>query len=408
MADSRKSSWRDELREIVTRSVATADDYADVGMRRLRKRLGRSGRPKIQPYTGYATADTVHLHGRILTNPPLDEDFSNDRWWHNLANTVQRFASDELPGVRVRASLGDAVGHAVSDNEGYFNVKMDRRDVGSELPFWTDAAIAIVDHPQTTKLESATACKVMAVPVTANFVLISDVDDTIMHTGATSLGTMAKLTFFSNARTRAPLPGIAGWYEAMHRSRLMRSSNQIDAKSGVENEPINPIFYVSSSPWNLYDLLEDFIEINAIPDGPILLRDLGFDHNKFLKGGHDHKLDKARRLSQAYPDLPFVLSGDSGQEDARLYAAAAAEFGSRIKAIFVRDIDPMGDSEHDAKVDQYRRECQSIGVPMFAVKDSIEAARYCVDLGLLDPSKLASVEAATLRDEQRSASPLKP
>ncbi|QDV40934.1 hypothetical protein Enr13x_07720 [Stieleria neptunia] len=389
------SSWREELQGIMTRSVASVDDLADVQIRRLRKRLGRSGRPKIQPYTGYATADTIHLHGRILTNPPLDANFRNDRWWHNLANTIQRFASDEVPGVTIRANFGTATGVATSDNEGYFHLTMDRSEIVDAMPFWSDAVLAVVDHPLTTAIESATTSKVMAVPDEAEFVLISDVDDTILHTGATNIGTMAKLTFFSNARTRAPLPGVAGWYEAMHRS-------------SDDGNPTNPLFYVSSSPWNLYDLLQDFIEVNAIPEGPILLRDLGFDDNKFLKGGHDHKLDKVRRLMHEYPNLPFVLSGDSGQEDARLYATAAAEFGSRIKAIFIRDIDPMGDSEHDLKVDRHIHQSENIGVPMFAIKDSVEAARHCVDLGLLDASQLSAIETATRRDEQRSAPLLKP
>ncbi|QDT03079.1 hypothetical protein K227x_14590 [Rubripirellula lacrimiformis] len=411
MKKAGSTTWRNELLKIATRSAASADDFADVRIRRLRKRIGRSGIPKIQAYTGYATADTIHLHGRVLTNPPLDPNFNDDRWWHNLANTVQRFASDEIPGVTVQASLGSASGRAVSDHEGYFHLTMQRIDCGCELPFWSDAALAIVDHPKTSAIESATTSKVMAVPDNAKFVLISDVDDTILRTGATSIGTMAKLTFFSNARTRAPLPGIAGWYEAMQRSPPQTMRAALDPPSSqfaVDNDPNNPIFYVSSSPWNLYDLLDDFIEINAIPDGPILLRDLGFDANKFLKSGHDHKLEKARRLMNAYPDLPFVLSGDSGQEDARLYATAAEEFGSRIKAIFIRDIDPMGDSEHDQKVDRHIRKCKNIGVPMFAIKDSVEAARHCVDLGLLDPDQLPIVEAATRRDEQRSASPLKP
>jgi hypothetical protein len=54
----------------------------------------------------------------------------------------------------------------------------------------------------------------------------------------------------------------------------------------------------------LVDLLDDFLELNAIPKGPLLLRHLGFDENKFLTGGHYHKL--------VTPNRPTTTSGNCG------------------------------------------------------------------------------------------------
>ena len=41
----------------------------------------------------------------------------------------------------------------------------------------------------------------------------------------------------------------------------------------------NPLFYVSSSPWNVYDVITQFLELQGIPHGPVMLRDvdIGFD-----------------------------------------------------------------------------------------------------------------------------------
>ena len=119
----------------------------------------------------------------------------------------------------------------------------------------------------------------------------------------------------------------------------------------------NPIFYVSSSPWNLYDLLDDFLELNAIPAGPIFLRDIGTDTGKFIKTpGHGHKLERARTLIARNPQLRWVLLGDSGQADAELYAEAAQEFGDRIAAIYIRDVDPDADSPLDTRRRRLDRE----------------------------------------------------
>ena len=49
---------------------------------------------------------------------------------------------------------------------------------------------------------------------------------------------------------RIAFKGIGAFYRAL--------------ELGGGAEVVNPIFYVSSSPWNLYDLLERFIELDGI------------------------------------------------------------------------------------------------------------------------------------------------
>lgn len=381
---------------LLTHSVHAADNALDVSMRRLRKRVGLAGTPKLQPYMGYASKDWIRLHGRVLTNPPIKPDFRANVWWRNLVKSVQRFASDEVPNVRIQASAGGSTGIATSDAEGYFQIDLPRQREGGDELFWSPATLQILDHDSAGLQVPSTTCQVMYVPKEAQFGIISDVDDTIVHTGATSIMTMAKLTFFGNARTRAPLDGVAKLYQWM---QIAGASGQL---------PINPIFYISSSPWNLYDLLADFLELNAIPYGPLLLRDLGFDEDKFLKTGHDHKLEKARELMNWFDDLPFVLFGDSGQEDARLYATAAQEFGSRIKAIFIRDVDPDATTDHDEKVEQYVRQSSSAGVPMHLVRHSEEVAELARRYGLLPVEAEPSIELATIQDRQRDVGILTP
>ncbi|QEG00221.1 hypothetical protein Mal15_42910 [Stieleria maiorica] len=393
MATTPGSAWQRELKSWLARAASAADDLADAGIRRLRKRFGRAGIAQIQPYMGYASTDTAHLHGRILTNPPIDSDYHRDQWWENLGHTVQRFATNEVPGAEIEASFNGRRGTAVSDDEGYFHLTLPRPQDGDDV-FWDVASFRILNPADAAQQPSRATCGVMAVPNDAAFGIISDVDDTILHTGATDIATMAKLTFFGNARTRAPLYGVAELYERL--------------QSGGVECPANPIFYVSSSPWNLYDLLEDFLELNAIPRGPLLLRDLGFDENIFLKSGHDHKLDKARRLINTFDHLPFLLFGDSGQEDARLYAAAASEFPDRIAGIFIRDIDPDVVSDHNEKVDRYVRQAAEVGVPMYLVSDSSQAAEIAVEHGWLSRNCLDGIADATRRDRERPAGTVQP
>jgi phosphatidate phosphatase APP1 len=109
---------------------------------------------------------------------------------------------------------------------------------------------------------------ILVPPAASQFGVISDVDDTILVSGVTNLLRMARLAFLNNARTRLPFAGVAAFYRAL--------------QSGPESTLFNPVFYVSSSPWNLYDLLVDFCAVQGIPKGPFMLRDVGVDEDKFL------------------------------------------------------------------------------------------------------------------------------
>ena len=90
---------------------------------------------------------------------------------------------------------------------------------------------------------------------------------------------------------------------------------------GPDSKSSNPVFYVSSSPWNIYDMLVDFLNVHGVPPGPLFLKDWSLS----VLGKHrDYKLGVIRRLLRTYEDLPFVLIGDSGEEDPEIYLPGRA------------------------------------------------------------------------------------
>src|SRR5689334_11914328 len=124
----------------------------------------------------------------------------------------------------------------------------------------------------------------------AGFGLISDIDDTILETGVQRLRQLLKQTFTGSALTRTPFPGAAPLYR--------------DLAAGV-----NPVFYVSSSPWNLHTFLVAFLQHRDFPLGPVLLRDL-----LGTSAGREPKHVRIREILELHPTLRFVLVGDSGEE----------------------------------------------------------------------------------------------
>jgi phosphatidate phosphatase APP1 len=86
----------------------------------LKARLGWRTPAMIQAFRGYGDGARVRLKGRVL------ELGGRERWrqrtgrWSDLVRMYHRFATDEVPGARVRASFAGRTVETVSDEECYF------------------------------------------------------------------------------------------------------------------------------------------------------------------------------------------------------------------------------------------------------------------------------------------------
>ena len=289
------TTWKDFL----INTSADAEVHFDRLKERLFKRLDAHKPYKIVYYRGFGSSTAVWLKGRVLRERDLSTPSDNDTLFQNILATYQRFESDEVPGVTVRVEAFGQEHTAVTDEEGYFGVTVN--PPGNLLlgRAWFPVRYSLDGITQPTGELVVKDGHLMVSPAFSQFGVISDIDDTVLVTGATSLLQTARLTFLGNAYTRLPFAGVAAFYRAL--------------QSGPVTTLFNPIYYVSSSPWNLYDLLIDFFRIQGIPKGPILLRDLGLDPNLLSSGSHyTHKLAMIRKVLDVNPQLPFVLIGDSG------------------------------------------------------------------------------------------------
>lgn len=376
-----KAGWPVAVRRRLEAFTIDADDHLDAAWRRFDTRFGRGLPRHIAAYRGYADHRGVELFGRVLAEKPQGGPREEDGWWDNLLNTYRRFESDEVPGIELKVRFRDASQQVTSDHEGYYTAAFDT--AATPAPeLWDNATVSLADGTL------ATPQPVMQVFADAGIGIISDIDDTVLQSGITDWKTAAQLTFLHNARTRKPLDGVAKLYQAL--------------QAGADGSGRHPIFYVSSSPWNLYDLLEDFMELNAIPCGPIFLRDIGTDTGKFIKTpGHGHKLERAKMLIERFPTLRWVLLGDSGQADAELYAEAARTFGNRIAAIYIRDVDPDVVSVFDTTTDAHIERVAGTSVPMLRARDSLAIAEHAAGLGLIANDAIATIAAEVRRDQNR-------
>lgn len=353
---------------------------AEHAIDRLRHRVRPRVPAHIATYRGWGDASGVHVEGRVLARAPAGGPTEPGSAWRNLRESVRRFATREVPDTPVILDAGDGPVRVVTDDEGYYAATL--------MPPPPPDGLTLELRASLPDGSLATPQPLVYVHDDAAVGVISDIDDTVLESSITDWVTAAKLTFLHDARTRKPLRGAALLYRAL--------------QEGVDGRGRVPVFYVSSSPWNLYDLLDEFMALNGLPPGPMRLRDFGIDAGKFVKSaGHGHKLERARELIMRFPRLRWVLLGDSGQADAELYGDAAREFGDRIAAIYIRDVDPDRDSPLDRAVDAHIERIAGTRVPMLRAPDSRAIAAHAASLGLLRPERLDAIAAEVERDARR-------
>jgi phosphatidate phosphatase APP1 len=375
-------SFVDALSRLTRRGALEAEARFEELKTELARRLGlESGDLHIQAYRGYGTRTRLHLAARVLRGRPLDPARDDHTLWDNLLDAYRRFESDEVPGARVEVAFGPVRTTVTTDEEGYLHLDLDLPEGAADGEPWHDVELTL-QHPRTEGRTVGSRAPVRVPGPEAEVGVISDVDDTVLVTGARSLRSMARLTFLHNARTRLPFAGVGALYRAL--------------EAGSDGTRTNPFFYVSSSPWNLYDLLVDFFRLQDLPRGVLLLRDLGLTEEQWVAGGHEHKGEKIEAILRTYPHLPFVLLGDSGQEDPEIYSRVAADFPGRIPVIYIRDVTgPV----RDAAVRRLAERTTEAGTPMLLVRDSQQAARDAAARGLIAPEAVEGVRAARRRDE---------
>jgi phosphatidate phosphatase APP1 len=178
---------------------------------------------------------------------------------------------------------------------------------------------------------------------------------------------------FTNARTRKPFPGVAAFYRALH-------------------SDLNPVFYVSKSPWNLYAPLIEYLEIQGLPLGPLLLRDFGWRAEK------EHKEKAIEDILRTYPKLKFVLLGDSGEKDPEIYAGVVRRHSERIRAIYIRSVNP----KRISAIEALATEVAKTGCQLVLAPEAEPAAAHAAAEGLIQASELRKVRAEKV--SERSAS----
>ena len=200
-------------------TAAAADLIAHFDrLRRLaKKRRGKMRPAVIRPYVGYGTTERLFLRGRVIEDPRIGGVSPAASRIQNLSTMLKRYLSDEIPRAVVRARHGEHERLIETDDEGYFEISMPGLPppVGQVDTGWRSIELELVEPSSSDGKPVRAQGKVLVPSADASFGVISDIDDTIVKTGATNLMRHFRTVLLNSAATRTPFAGVSAFYRAL-------------------------------------------------------------------------------------------------------------------------------------------------------------------------------------------------
>jgi phosphatidate phosphatase APP1 len=337
----------------------------------------------VQPYRGYGSREEIFLIGRVFQQPVLGA--GRGGVGRDLLDLVRRFLRWGLAEAALIARFCGTEQRIVTDRDGYFRVHLRPERPPPPERLWHRVELELLEPARV-----AAEGELFVPPSSCRYVVISDIDDTVVQTGVANKVLMLWRLFMQGARSRTAFPGMAALLQALH-----------DGRSGHE---VNPMLYVSRAPWGIYEVMEEFFRLHRIPIGPILfLREWGLTlQNPLPRRAPDHKLELIRNMLALYRDLPFVLIGDSGQRDPEIYAQLVREHPGRVLAIYVRNV--SRDAMRHRAIGELAAQVVDAGSSLLLAADSLAMAEHAAELGLISADARARV-LAELADSPQRAGP---
>jgi phosphatidate phosphatase APP1 len=328
----------------------------------------------IQPYRGYGSDAEVFLMGRVFRQLTFGSRVREGTLYRDVIDVARRLLRWGVADAILLARFGGTEQRVRTDRDGYFRVHLYPDQCPPSDRLWHRMDLELL---RPVPANAWATGDLFVPPSTARYVVISDIDDTVMYTGVANKVKMLWRLFVQGARSRVAFPGVAAFYNALH--------------EGVSGGELNPMLYVSRSPWSLYEVLDEFFNLHHIPIGPILfLREWGLRlHRPFPRRAKDHKLHLIRHMLGLYRNLPLILIGDSGQRDPEIYAQLVREHPGRVLAIYIRHVSRS--SARTRAIEALAKEVIEAGSSLLLAADSFAMAAHAAEHGLISAPALSAV-----------------
>lgn len=310
---SRMSSTQPSLSTIETASLATETFDASFFDPEI---------THIEVYPSYGTEEQVVIRGRVLEGSAPTAAHASDSRLSNLIRNLHFLESDEVKRMPVKIEFAGKTVNVKTDRDGVFEVAIG--GFTGLKPGYHEVKVSMVGNADYLAAR-AEGKVVVQRQDDASFGVVSDIDDTIQFSYAANKLKAAETLLLGNEATLKSVPGMAALYQALDK-----------ASDGVQDGDVS---YLSGSPMNYAERIQNFMRVEGFPEGPIQLKNMGFrqgEDNPLAQT--DYKLNHLREMFDTYPQKSFFLFGDSGESDPEIYRQIAEEYPHRVQGVFIHNV----------------------------------------------------------------------
>lgn len=268
----------------------------------------------IRIYHCYGNDRTLIVEGRVLDNREFKEASSEDDIFTNFRRKLGYIFNEERKNVDVTLQVKGQTFHTKSDDEGYFEFKL-------SFPPHTLKPHQKINLYLTKEPNVKTSCRAHILSDQKQTGIISDFDDTVIVSNVTNKIKLAYELLLKNYKQREAVKGMAERF------------NKILADS-----PDKPLFFITGSPKQFNEVIHRFLDYHHFPKRTLITKKIHGKNAYSLFQQHDYKSKQIETLLKLYPQIEWVLFGDSGEQDREIYLDIAKKYPGQIREIYIRDV----------------------------------------------------------------------
>lgn len=277
------------------------------------------GKTNIILLSFYGLSNGTHnvFFGKLAYSPVRDLSFKKYSWFKNFKTIVGLYQTTGLANHEFEMHFDHGMVKATTDVSGSFWCEADFSEKQTRL----EQIRLIPSGEQVELTEDLYPNQIQ--PVESNTIVISDLDDTLIHSFIGNKFKQFRTLLFTSVEKRKAV-------------KNMQSLIRRFALSGTN------CFYLSNSEQNLYPMLYRFLTINEFPPGPLFLKQfIHLGHvvsRRIRRKKHAHKMNTLAKIMELFPNKQYVLIGDNTQKDLTIYLDLAEQFPDRIRYIIIRKV----------------------------------------------------------------------
>ena len=325
----------------------------------------------LKVYHGYGSKNELLLFGHVFDLSPLPRKRYRKNFWTNTLALLRSFMVEPVAGATVSLQVGGDVVSATTASDGFF--RLDWVTPDDLRPGLHKVEVQLKENDAIDAKVMARTKGFVVIPFENQYAIVSDIDDTFLVSHSSTFFRKLYVLFTKNAHSRKPFDGVVRHYKLL-------------AKAHTTKEAPNPFFYVSSSEWNLYDFIKEFIRKNELPEGVFLLSQVKRIKEVFKTGANKHatKFMRIARILEAYPTQKFVLLGDDSQMDPVIYSSIVEHFPNRVFCVYLRHVY----EKNLTNVREMIKKIEDKGVAVCHFRHSKDAIKHSLSIGLISEADI--------------------